>query len=210
MLNKQKHKSNVYIYIYIYIYNYICVIVVTPLPGHYRVYTHNNIHNSEGVARWIMNVTKYISIMPMKVCYNWFILKEPYRLKVVHWRNSYRLATIDVIVTGTVKWRKEARKYWSWFWRLMVIHIHQGPSTSSVLAGLQRSMLDHNNRLSKFLDQTNLVFCPIYGACAGIGTNVCHITIIREEEEAKLWEKRILGVDNPKSLQRAIRQAIDV
>ena len=33
-----------------------------------------------------------------------------------------------------------------------------------LLAGLQRSMLDHNNRLPKFLDRTNPVFHPIHGA----------------------------------------------
>ena len=82
-----------------------------------------------------------------------------------------------------------------------------------LLAGLQRSMLDHNNCLTKFLDRTNPVFRPIHGACdsvyhslhcAGIGTSVCHTAIISEEEEAKLWEKGILGVDNSKSLQRAV------
>ena len=82
-----------------------------------------------------------------------------------------------------------------------------------LLAGLQCSMLDHNNRLPKFLDRTNPVFRPIHSACdsvyhslhcAGIGTSVRHTAIISEEEEAKLWEKGILCVDNPKSLQRAV------
>ena len=67
-------------------------------------------------------------------------------------------------------------------------------------------MLDDNNRLPKFLDRTNPVFSPIHGACdsvyhslhcAGIGTSVHHTAIISEQEEAKLWEKGILGVDNP-------------
>ena len=71
-------------------------------------------------------------------------------------------------------------------------------------------MLDNNNRLPNFLDRTNPVFWPIRGACDsvyhslhcdGIGSIVRHTAIISEEEEAKLWEKGILGVDNPKSLQ---------
>ena len=37
-----------------------------------------------------------------------------------------------------------------------------------LLAGLQRSMLDHNNRLTKFLDRTNPVFRPIHGACDSV------------------------------------------
>ena len=74
-------------------------------------------------------------------------------------------------------------------------------------------MLDHNNRLPKFLDWTNPVFRLIHFACdsvyhslhcAEIGISVRHTTIISEEEEAKLWEKGILGVDNPKSLQWAV------
>ena len=84
------------------------------------------------------------------------------------------------------------------------------PTTIHLLyADLQLSMLDYNNRLPKYLDWTNLVFHPIHGArhsvyhslhCAGIGTSVCHTAIISEEKEAKLWEKGIWGVYNPKSL----------
>ena len=74
-------------------------------------------------------------------------------------------------------------------------------------------MLDHNNRLPKFLDRSNPVIHPIHGACdsvyhslhcARIENSIRHTAIISEEEEAKLWKKGILGVDNPKSLQRAV------
>ena len=67
--------------------------------------------------------------------------------------------------------------------------------------------------MPKFLDRSNPVFLPIQGACdsgyhdlhcSGVGVRVRHTPIIREEEEAKLWEYGILGVDNPKSLQRAV------
>ena len=53
------------------------VIVTSPFPGHYRVYTRNNNHNSEGVARGILNIIKCVSKMPVKAYYNWFILREP-------------------------------------------------------------------------------------------------------------------------------------
>ena len=60
-----------------YVCMYVYVIVITPLPGHYRVYTRNNIHNPKGVARGIVNIIECVSIMPVKACYNWFILREP-------------------------------------------------------------------------------------------------------------------------------------
>ena len=82
-----------------------------------------------------------------------------------------------------------------------------------LLAGIQRSMLEKNHCLPKFLDRSNPVFHPIHGACdsvyhdlhcSGVGVRVRHTPIILEEEEAKLWEYGLLGVDNPKSLQRAV------
>ena len=37
------------------------VIVITPLPGHYPVYTRNDIHNPEGVA-WGINEYHWVCI----------------------------------------------------------------------------------------------------------------------------------------------------
>ena len=85
-------------------------------------------------------------------------------------------------------------------------------SIHQLLAGLQRYMLEQNYCLPKFLDIQNQQFRPIHGACdsvyhslhcSGVGASIRHTAIISEDEEKKLWEYGILGLDNPKSLQRA-------
>ena len=38
----------------------VYVIVITPLLGHYHIYTRNDIHNPEGVARGIMNIIECV------------------------------------------------------------------------------------------------------------------------------------------------------
>ena len=74
-------------------------------------------------------------------------------------------------------------------------------------------MLEQNYCLPKFLDRQNQQFRPIHGACdsvyhslhcSGVGASIRHTAIISEDEEKKLWEYGILGLDNPKSLQRAV------
>ena len=86
-------------------------------------------------------------------------------------------------------------------------------SIHQLLAGLQRYMLEQNYCLPKFLDRQNQQFRPIHGACdsvyhslhcSGVGASIRHTAIISEDEEKKLWEYGILGLDNPKSLQRAV------
>ena len=62
------------------------------------------------------------------------------------------------------------------------------------------------------MDRGNPIFRPIHGAChsvyhslhsGGIGVSVRHASIVSDNEERKLWEHGILGVDNSKSLQQA-------
>ena len=78
---------------------------------------------------------------------------------------------------------------------------------------MQRHMLQSNCCLPKFLDRSNPLFRPIHGACDfifhelhsnGVGVHVRHTPIISDEEEQKLWELGILGVDSPKSLQQMV------
>ena len=82
-----------------------------------------------------------------------------------------------------------------------------------LLAGMQRHMLQSNCCLPKFLDWSNPLFRPIHGACdfifhelhsKGVGVYVRHTPIISNEEEQKLWELGILGVDSSKSLEQTV------
>ena len=43
--------------------NEVDVIVITPLLGHYHIYTRNDIHNPEGVARGIMNIIECVYVI---------------------------------------------------------------------------------------------------------------------------------------------------
>ena len=82
-----------------------------------------------------------------------------------------------------------------------------------ILAGLQRYMLDKNPLASKFLDQKNPVFRDIHRACdsvyrklhqQGVGTEVRHAPVITDAEEEKMWATDVIGINTPKSLQRAV------
>ena len=86
-------------------------------------------------------------------------------------------------------------------------------SIHQLLSGLQRYMLGQNHLLPKFMDRHNPVFRPIHNVCdsvfrelhcSGIGTSVRHTGLITEDEESKLCDYGILGIHNPKSLQRAV------
>ena len=86
-------------------------------------------------------------------------------------------------------------------------------SIHQILAGLQRHMLDLNYCSPKFLDRQNKMFKPIHGACdsvyhslhsSGVGTSVRHTSVITPLEEKKLWDSRIFGICDPKSLQRTV------
>lgn len=67
-------------------------------------------------------------------------------------------------------------------------------------------MFGMNYSAPKFLDRSNSDFHPIHGACdsvyhwlhsSGVGTTVCHTSVITEKEEDKLWSLGIFGCDNP-------------
>lgn len=84
---------------------------------------------------------------------------------------------------------------------------------NQILAALQRYMLGENHLLPRFLNRHDATFRPIHNACdavyhalhsSGVGVSVRHTSIISAEEEDKLWDNGILGIDTPKSLQRAI------
>lgn len=85
---------------------------------------------------------------------------------------------------------------------------HPLRTINQLLAAIQCFMLSENYTLPKFLDRSNAVFHPIHNAgdavyhslhASGIGSSV-----ITEEEETKLWVSGILGIENPKSLLRAV------
>ena len=83
----------------------------------------------------------------------------------------------------------------------------------NLLAGLYRYSKQCDPRCPNFMDKKNPEFREL--SCAqqvkfrelrkqGVGTVVKHAPVITPEEEDKLWEKKILGVDSPLALQRAV------
>ena len=86
-------------------------------------------------------------------------------------------------------------------------------SIHQLLSGILRYMRSVGNDTPNILDRRDTRFKSIQGACAvifrelhrdRIGTSVCHTPVNSIDEEARLWDSGIIGVDTPKTLQRAV------
>lgn len=83
----------------------------------------------------------------------------------------------------------------------------------NLLAGLYRYSKQCDPRCPNFMDKNNHAFRDLIGAQQvkfrelqqqGVGTVVKHAPVITQEEEDRLWEKRVLGDHSPLALQRAV------
>jgi hypothetical protein len=82
-----------------------------------------------------------------------------------------------------------------------------------ILAALQIIAVGKQPTTPKFMDRNEPVFTELRRTCDsvyrqlhsdGVGTDVRHTSVFTAEEENALWSAGVLGINNPKSLQRAI------
>ena len=82
-----------------------------------------------------------------------------------------------------------------------------------ILSALQRKMLETNPSAPTFFDKGSPLFAELRIVCDytyrelhsdGVGCEVKHTRTFSSDEEDKLWESVIIGVDTPKSLQFAV------
>ena len=82
-----------------------------------------------------------------------------------------------------------------------------------LLSGLLRHARTLNGNTPNFLDKNNPEFKPLHSVIdntfkrlrqEGIGCTSRHAELFTKEDEASLWEKGVIGLNDPKSLLRAV------
>lgn len=82
-----------------------------------------------------------------------------------------------------------------------------------LLCGILRHMRQINDSCPNFMDKQDLRFKQLHNTLdslfhklhsEGVGVHVKHAEVITADEEMKLWESGIMGMDNPCSLQNAV------